>query len=176
MWSRVLERVKSGLLPDWRVDPLGAAVRGFFQLQPGQLQLVQEGAFVLGSPTQHYEGDLSRVLEELGIASEFESFKLVCNTGDATRVGVILRPRGDAEGAVEVAIYWPSGSGGRQQGRKRGAAVPRPRHALPIRVRTDLPNDTRFVNVDELEDPSTFSGQLEIVIREAAPAGDGEQE
>ena len=57
-----------------------------------EFQFVEETGVVLGEPTSTYELDVSDMLAELELASDFASFKIVLETGDSNKIAAILEP------------------------------------------------------------------------------------
>lgn len=158
--SRLLQWFEQRQAPgQWEFGPLGV-LRRFIEIPMGQLQDVGEPGAVLGAPTGRHELDLSYLLDELGVAADFESLKLIIKTGDQIHAAALLVPRRRMEApvqrllALEIRLLGP---GGRPSRRER------------IVLHPGLQTRSRFVPLGRSADPSTFCGQLEVAIRELPP-------
>jgi hypothetical protein len=162
----LIERVERGTAGGWEV--VNGAVRRLFDLGQGQFQPVTVGGAVLGSPTSTYECDLLNLLDQLGVASEFETFKLICKTNNDTMVGAILvprrRPEKSAEQQLEVLLYLSAAAPAPRKGKRHDENVPR---RVVIRLHPYTSSGSPFVTFNEMGDPAKFNGRLEIRIREA---------
>jgi hypothetical protein len=159
-----LERTQEHL--GWEI--VAGSLRRLIGLSPGQFRLATEGApaNLLGSPTQTFECDLTPRLAEMGMASEFESFKLVCVSENVTKVDAILVPKSRKENVdrpIEVVLLL-SRSVSKGKG-KHATIEQQPLATIRLFPFSSRPSTLpRTVNID---DPETFSGQLEIRVREA---------
>lgn len=126
------------------------------------------GQVVQGEPTRTYERNLMNLLEELGVADEFETFKLLCETGSGTTVSATLVPKktDNEEGRIEVFLYLSQADPPAARRRRPSGDSPRrlpPLHLIPYSDETS----TQKFSFNEMGDPTKFEGKLEIRIREA---------
>jgi hypothetical protein len=128
------------------------------------------GDSVMGEPTKTYECNLMYLLEELGVADEFETFKLFCETGKGTTVSATLVPRkrgdGNKKAPLEVSLYLSRVEApAPRRGRPPGDS-PRP---VPLHLRLYADEtSTPKMSFNEMGDPTKFEGKLDIRIREVA--------
>jgi hypothetical protein len=133
---------------------LSGVLQRIFEIAPGQMQFVEALDAVLGQPTRVHRLDLLDKLHELGVASDFESFELIIQTGGQPSAWAILVPRKPAEGAPEGLIELEI-----QLLDRRIILRPSETKSRPIRIGT-------------LADPSSSIRSLKVAFREVPPKFD----
>jgi len=125
-----------------------------------EFRLVEETGAVLGESSSTYELNVSDLLTELGLASDFASFKIILKTGDSNQVAVILEPRD----SLPEGIVPPMGFEVRLLG-SDGAFLSR----HPMRIVPGGKKRSQFIRIDREFDLEHFNGQVKLVVFEKPP-------
>jgi hypothetical protein len=163
-WESFADRFREGMkqAPGWVESRCGFSRT--IQLPEGSFSLARVGPNVMGPRTDEYECNLMRLLEELGVADEFETFRIVCLTygASAERLGALLKPKQESCAPVEITLRLSVLVPTREKKPRR--MVMKPEAIATLRIRPHESTGSMYVNAHRIGEPERFAGQLDIRI------------
>jgi hypothetical protein len=144
------------------------------QLPRGSFSLTRVGPDVMGPRSDEYECNLLHLFEELGMADDFESFRMICSTygASAEKLAASLKPKQQPCPPMEIVLRLSILVPVREKKPRR--MENKLQSIATLRIHPHQSDGSPYVRAS-FGEPEKFTGQLEIRISESIPDEESEE-